>query len=338
MDIVYADSSFNPQGLCQKGSLDVAWGVENDENELSLTMSLTMAKKLAGANTIPYGSFIFVPETEWGGIVDAKEVDTTADPNEITFSGRSWHGIMSHSIIKPDSGVAYYTVSGTANDIVATLISRQGLGDIFVASDEDSPTVSSFQFARYTDLYSGLRKLAASIGCRVEIVKSFRGKCVVGIREVDSLSEQVDNNYTVFKMKRDNRPINHLVCLGGGTLADRTVIDLYADESGAVSQTQTLFGIDEVAEVYDYSSVEDDDELLEQGTEKLEDYQTSSTINIDIDDGATLSIGDTITAKSTEVNLSVEQSITKVMVAIDEEGFCEVSYKVGEASTEDAYE
>ena len=60
------------------------------------------------------------------------------------------------------------------------------------------------------------------------------------------------------------------MCLGKGELAQRTVIDLYADESGNVSKTQSMFGIDEVERAYDYSSAEDAD-LEQEGIKRLKE-------------------------------------------------------------------
>lgn len=48
--------------------------------------------------------------TEIGGIIDAIKLNT--ESGDITYSGRTWHGIMEGKVLCPDAGQDYLTLSG----------------------------------------------------------------------------------------------------------------------------------------------------------------------------------------------------------------------------------
>jgi hypothetical protein len=131
-------------------------------------------------------------------------------------------------------------------------------------------------------------------------------------------------------MKKNIRAVNHLVCLGSGELENRTVIHLYADENGNVSQTQTQFGLHEYAAVYDYSSVESEEELLKQGTERLKELWQPDEMVINLDDASDVyHVGDMVGATDSTTGLSGSATIRKKIVTI-QNGLISISYEVGE--------
>ena len=142
--------------------------------------------------------------------------------------------------------------------------------------------------------------------------------------------EQFDSDMVPLKVKKNYRPVNHLICLGKGELAERTVIHLYADKDGNISRTQSLFGLDEVTRKLDYPSVESEEELLSKGMEELEKYQNKDEVNIDfISDEESYDIGDIVGAKDHITGLEVSTEITKKIVTV-QNGVTKISYKVGE--------
>lgn len=325
MDLIKAEG-LKWQGVVKVYDIDMAFG-DDEENDFTLTVPLQFAKDIEGSFIQP-GDFVFFAETEWGGVVDSEAYDNTDDSTVLTYKGRTWHGIMSHSILQPDSGKDYLTVSGSVKSVISSLISRQGLSGIFEAGDT-SGNVSSYSFDRYTDMYSGLRKMLAASGMRLDIKKG-RGKCVLSASAARDLSKGVDDNFLRFSMEQNTRPVNHLICLGSGDLKDRLVVHLYADEKGNVSQKQTFFGVDEVAEAYDYSSQDDREKLIEDGTEKLLDYQEDAkTIDAEIPYALDARIGDVITAKSVNMPFSVTADVSSITVEASNQDEPEVSYKVG---------
>ena len=104
------------------------------------------------------------------------------------------------------------------------------------------------------------------------------------------------------------RPVNHLVCLGQGEMLERTVIALYADRAGNISRTQTLFGLDERAEVYDYGSSEDD-QLEDAGRQLLREYQETSECDLLGNEQAC--VGDIIAGRDSRLGVYVAARVTR---------------------------
>ncbi|EGN46727.1 hypothetical protein HMPREF0990_01108 [Lachnospiraceae bacterium 1_1_57FAA] len=67
-----------------------------------------------------YGNRIFVPGTEYGGILNSLEVMTKTQ--EIVWCGTTWRGLLKQKIIEPPEGEDHLTVSGDLNDILRELI------------------------------------------------------------------------------------------------------------------------------------------------------------------------------------------------------------------------
>ena len=126
------------------------------------------------------------------------------------------------------------------------------------------------------------------------------------------------------------RTVNHLVCLGSGELEDRTVVHLYADENGNISQEQTQFDLMEYAAVYDYSAVESEEELVKQGTEHLKSLWNTDEMVIKLDDTSDkYHVGDIVGATDSATGLSGSAKISKKIVTI-QDGLISISYEVGE--------
>ena len=103
--------------------LDAAWGA--DENDFELTVD----------RLIDAGSYVYFDGSECGGIVDALKDNLKRGESTLTYSGRTWHGMLADKILEPDKGKDYLTVSGTASSVIGSLISRVGLDAVFDAVD-----------------------------------------------------------------------------------------------------------------------------------------------------------------------------------------------------------
>lgn len=278
MDLVYANEKNEELGVLKAYTFDLAYGV--DENDFSLQMPLP-------DHCIEQGYFIYADGTEYGGVVDRISVDNKA--NLVTYSGRTWHGILSKAIITPPSGYDYYMASGDANAIIGQIVKDLGLDDIFEAKTEECDIdVGEYQFARYVDAYTGIRQMLAQFDGKL-LFKHERGKVILSAEFlIDySVDEEWDSSQLGFQILRNYRPINHLICLGQGDLRDRAVIHLFTDENGGLqnyysalcpyvtdadggktylptndshyildTSGQVMFGVDEVADVYDLSGAE----------------------------------------------------------------------------------
>ncbi|MGD6877827.1 hypothetical protein [Bacillus infantis] len=321
MDLIYANEQKEDMGVLLDYSFDLAFG--KDENDFELKVNRQN-------HCCEAGYFIYIEGTEYGGIVDAIEVDTEAE--EVTYKGRTWHGILEHKVLCPNSGQDYLTVSGEANTIIGSLLSRVGLSDMFEASGEDSLIrITSYQFARYIDAYMGIRKMLVSVGAKLLFTYK-DGKVVLSaVPLVDySQDEQFDSDQVALKIQRTYNAINHVICLGSGNLKNRQVIHLYADENGNVSHTQSLRGIQEVVAVYDYANAESLEDLEAGGKEKIKESYAQNKVSMDFDaEGTVYDIDDIVGSKDIQTGIEVKESIAKKIVSINK-GEININYKVGD--------
>lgn len=303
----------------QAASLDLAFG--EDENDYELVLPDDVAGLVAAHDVW------MIDGTEYGGVVDSIQSDVADGANVITFSGRSLQGILSHKILQPDKGQDYLQVSGTVTQVLTQIINRCDVGALFTAAD-NSLQVSG-RFDRYTDAYTGLRKLLASYSCALAF-HCVDDRVVLDATPLDDTNGTLDSGSMDFTAKREYRRTNHLIGLGEGELKDRAVSHWYADAEGNVSQKQTLTGLDEVADTYEYTNAEAS-ELSEKTKEELESRQEGTgTIDVTMRDGTDHNVGDLLSAVDDVTGVSVRATITKKIVKITD-GVLSVDYEVGQS-------
>lgn len=343
MDLIYMNSEMVDQGVLQDFEMDLAFGANENNFECKIPSSM---------HCCDAGYYLYIEGTEYGGTVDTIEV--VSETQEVIYYGRTWHGILESKVIMPlksgessaggvtiktadSKGVSYVdrylVISGEANACIQFIVNRLGLSSLFKASETESgASVSNFRFDRFTDGYNGIVKMLNSVGMRMAV--EYRDEKVIlsALAQYNYASdEEFDPDLVDMQLKKKVKAVNHLVCLGSGELENRTVIHLYADENGNISQTQTQFGMNEYTAVYDYSSVESDDELLEQGTEYLKSLWLPDEMVIRLDDSSDFyHVGDTVGATDSVTGLSGTAKIRKKIVAIND-GLISISYEVGES-------
>lgn len=321
MDLIYTNANMEDVGVLLAYDLDLAFGA--DENDFECRIQMT-------EHCCEAGAYLYIEGTEYGGIIDEIKSDTTE--GEVIYRGRTWHGILNSKVLEPDSGKAYLVVSGEANAVIGTLLDRMGLSGLFKAASVSSDlTISSYKMNRYITGYDGIKKMLASVGGKLEF--TYQGGMVIlsAVPAHDySEDEEFDSDQIEFEITKKHNSVNHLVCLGSGELENRMVIHLYVDESGEISQTQTLFDLDEFAAVYDYSDVESEEELIKSGTSRLKELWEPDSMTIDFDsDSDVYGVGDVVGAFDNVTGINIYAEITKKIVTITN-GKINISYKVGE--------
>ncbi len=318
VELIITDSNHVDARSAADYTLDCAWGKE--ENDFELVLS--------GASTIDAGAYIYIDGSECGGVVDAMEDQLASGVSTLTYSGRTWHGILANKILSPDSGKDYLTVSGSASSVIGSLISRVGLDGVFDAVDSPTAgaqTIKSYRFDRYTDCYTGLRRMCAANGLKLRLAYT-SGQVNIWAEPVAHYGDSIDSDLIDFDATRTWRKPNHLIGLGKGDLAARTVVHWYADAKGNVSQTQSLRGVDEITQVYDYSSAETA-ELNNKTKEKLQDLQSEGDVRVTVRDDANVvfDVGDTVTARGNLTGITVNATISKKIVKVSD-GVLSVDY------------
>ena len=323
--ITYTDASRRDIGILQSATCDFAFG--SDEN----TFVVTLDRK-AGLSLDPL-ALVYIEGTEFGGMVIGLDTDTDPQVDTLTYRGATWHGLLNSHIIEPPAGENYLIASGEANAVLADLVSLLDIGDLFAASTEDSGLAITYQFNRYVEGYLGIRKMLSTVGAKLRIEYDGERAILSAVPAADySVKQAMDTNKIVLQMSKDFLPVNHLVCLGTGELKDRTIIHLYADENGNVSQEQTFFGSLENALTYDYSSAEHD-ELLEEGTKKLEELQSCDTSEATFLEDKDYDVDDIVGTYDAITGEFITATITKKILSVNSNGDLSVSYEIGNVNT-----
>ena len=287
MDLIYMNSNFVDIGILQNYSLDLAYG--RDENDFVLEMPLDSPRCEAG-------DYIYMDGTEYGGIIDTIGADTNA--GKLIYKGRSWFGILNSKVLTPFSYSrtvdgkkvvrydSYLNVYGDANEILDTILIRIGLTRVFSASTEESGIeINNYNF-RFEKAFDGIFEMLSEYNARLNILCQ-GGKPILSVVPIMnySTSEGFESDIVHMKVEQTFHLVNHLICLGSGELQNRHIINLYTDENGGIqpylydmtrppikdsdyilnNDYSTMKSENEIAEVYDYPSVEtvENFELLE---------------------------------------------------------------------------
>lgn len=319
MVLVVHDSTVGDIREIEEFELDIAFG--SDENALKLE---------ARAGEAPEeGQFVFIDGTEYGGVVDKVTYEAGREATgSILCKGRTWHGILVGKRLLPDSGSGYLSVSGKAGDVLASLIERMGLSGLFSAASDD--TSVSYTFDRFVDGYSGLKAMAKANGRKVAMRRK-GGKVEISLPPAVDYANKVDSDLLDFTLTSVHRCVNHLVCAGTGELENRAVVHFYADAAGNVSHTQSLFGVDEISALYDYSNA-DEEKLEEEGKKKLKEYQTQGSVEVEAHDDIDVDVGDVISARDNAHGRTVTATVAKKIVKVSR-GVATYSYEVGSETT-----
>lgn len=308
VELIVTDASHVDQASLEDFTLDAAWGA--DENDFELTVD----------RLIDAGSYVYFDGGECGGVVDSLKDSLKDGRSTLTYGGRTWHGMLANKILEPDKGKDYLTVSGTASTVIGSLISRVGLDSVFDAvvppDGSGDPTIKQYQFDRYADCYTGLQKMCEASGLKLRLAYA-SGRVNIWAEPVAHYGDAIDSDLIDFDATRTWRKPNHLIGLGKGEGAGRTVVHWYADAKGNVSQTQSLRGVDEITQVYDYSNAETA-ELNQKTCEKLQDLQSEGEVKVTVheDSGIVFDVGDTVTARDNLTGITVNATISKKIVKV----------------------
>lgn len=276
--MILADASGAELRYIADGQIDVELGGDND--------FLVTFPRSAWRSDIADGSRLYIPGTEYGGIVRRIETDTAMDT--IAAGGLTWRGMLAHKIIRPAPGADYATATGDVGTILGGYVETEFPG-LFVGGGAAGVSVGGFQFARYCTLLDGLSAMLATVGYRLHIEYSegapgVSGQAVVSAVPIVDYSQTVElseNAKLNYKAVKSRDGVNHLVCLGKGELAERVVVDLYTDAAGNISTVQTFTGAEEIAEVYDNSGAELED-LTEGGKQRLAEIMSKTSFSMDV--------------------------------------------------------
>lgn len=309
MDIrlIYTDADRVEQGYLRNFSADVDVAKDKD-------FEITVARD---NNILRGGSWWYINNTEYGGIVD--NVGVVTSDREIKYTGRNLRGILCDKIIEPPAGTDYKIVSGDAVTVINKLIEVAGLSSIYRMTGE-SWNVQSFQFNRYVSLYDGICALLSTQNRVLRLVIKDGYVTMSSAVPYDYTEDKdcmrSDINYNITQVKNG---YNHLICLGQGELKDRQVLHLYVDKVGNITDTQTYKGLEERTAI---SSI---DELRTRGIAKLQELNADS-LDMTLPD-MSMQIGDITGGTEKITGATVKKQITNIIAKIDDNSI-DIEYSV----------
>lgn len=268
---------------------------------------------------LTYGKRIYIPGTEYGGIIQAIESDTSKDT--IFVRGYTWRGYLDKKYVRG-------TYTGGLNTIISSMLG--GFTGVFLASG--SPTAyGSITLSSFTSIADALDALLTPIGYKLQI--RYVQTATSGYAELAAVpsgqygDEVSQDNLINFSVLDDRMSVNHLIVSNGTTSAD-----VYADKDGNISTTQTLFGIDEIADIYKVTGSSD---LVADGKDKIKDMISKRTMTATFGnaDDIELDIGDLVTGRDYVTGITVTRPITGKIVTY-QDGELSIAYSIDEEGRE----
>lgn len=312
-DIILADSNGRELGVILDSNVTFD---TNGEYEFSV--------QIARSNWYPeltFSSYVYITNTEYGGIIGEVLTDTTLDYVEL--KGLTWRGRLQYKVIEPPAGSDYKTVSGELNQVLKALIEPEFDGLFEVPSANTGVSVKNFQFDRYCTLLEGLTKMLKSVGYRLQIrlIKEQSGPCyilveAVPIADYSSQIELSQDSCLNFTMDDKQNGVNHLVVTGKGELQERNIFHLYVQKDGSIGKTQYYKGLNEISAVYENTSTETA-ELEKTSVEQLQKLMNKKTFQMDVAKlGIEVGIGDIVGGRDYLTGMYMSKPIENIIYEI----------------------
>ena len=272
--MIYADKNKNDIGVLQDYSFDECFGDEDNTFELKVQQYNHVCRE---------DYYIYIEFTEYGGVID--RVTSETKKGVVTYSGRTWHGILNSYVIEPPTGQMYRVFNGTANQIIQQMITMFNLGSLFEVDTSLTPNDEVLQIhnfsVRYEKMYDAILRMLSQDGVNGKFLCTYKGgKVKVYTRRIYDYAnnEEFDTSQVPFKVGKSYNNVNHLVCLGQGEGPKRAVIHLFTNGKNSDAMTiqpyklvdkpledsdyildkrnQVMTGFDEMTEIYDYPNAE----------------------------------------------------------------------------------
>lgn len=279
-----------------------------------------------------FGSWIYVPGTEYGGRIDS--ITTTSTLDYVELSADTCRGKLSKKAIVPPDGETHLIVSGDIHDIMRQLIDPIFDGLIVVNPDKANISLSGYQFDRYVTLLDGIEKMlkSASYKLTTKIIRNNANHVYfeVSAEPIIDYSRQIQlskDNMFKFTMADARNGYNHIIALGKGEGLDRAVIHRYILEDGSIGSEKHYSGYDENVYIYDNTSAESS-ELESKADEKLLSIASKKTLKISaVKLSDIVKIGDIVGGKDETTGLYNAKPIANITCKI-REGIADLSYKL----------
>ena len=311
--------------------IDISTGADLIDN----TWSLTLSEQVWSALPILAGHYIYAPGTEWGGPVTL--IRHATKERTVTLQGPTWRGLLHQRRIYPPEGQGYLTFFDIdANELLRRVVGS-AFGSLVRVTDQDSGVILSAQY-RYQSFARGLQNTLRNYGLRLGVTfDNTLPAVILSAQPINTLAGlvEISQDYGVdFSSQIGNVELaNHCLALGGGSLAARTVLNVYrVGEAYYFSRPESLPEADVRTVLLDYPNAEDGNELLRSALDKLQ--QAAPAQSIDVNELAIqveAELGDVIPVRDRVTGLTATSEVVNKILTISG-GSTAVAMKVGNLS------
>lgn len=314
----------------ERGKLSDSADVDLDTGD-SNDFEVTVVASEWNPGTLGYGCRLYIPNTEYGGII--QDIESVTATGNVILRGDTWRGMLAYRIIEPPTGQNHLALSGELNDVIRELIGDRFGGLFYVPEIDTGITVSNWQVDRYVTLYAALMKLVDAFGYRLNISYiqpeglEYGYVSIQAVPIIDYSDQQeysMEGNIHV-DIRDCRNGVNHLVCAGEGENQQRAVVHLYVQQDGSIGETQYYFGQDEKAEAYIYTSA-DVTQLKEDGTKRLKDLMNYKKCEMTVED-IDLELGDIVSGYDEITDTQVRKPVVRKILKV-QNGSTTIDYKV----------
>lgn len=323
MDLIHADGSFKELGVVEfvryDGIISLEPEVEGNDWEAEI-----LAEDFAGYG-FALGHFLYFPGTEWGGRLE--KITHVSKTHTVKLGGVTWRGMLSRRVIMPPAGQSHLDLS--ASDVYPVMRSLvSGFGGLFSAPSGNSGLLCGQKY-RYKNVLEGILDMLDPLGLRLVLTLDPDSRLVVlSTAAVTDRSAEIefsgdyDFSYT---STLGEATYNHVVALGRGEQENRLVRHVWLLPDGSVttdsSASDIPTGDDEKMLVYDYSSAEDEKELVKGAKKQLKEHGAQNGIEISFDsDDLDLPLGDKVGLRDRTLGLIDVRVITSKLLTVSVDG------------------
>ena len=323
MDLIHADGSFKELGVVEfvryDGILSLEPEVQGNDWEVEI-----LAEDFSRYG-FALGHYLYFPSTEWGGRLE--KITHVSKTATVKLGGVTWRGMLSRRVIMPPAGQSHLDLSETdIYPVMRTLVS--GFGGLYSAPSGNAGTLCGQKF-RYQNVLEGMLDMLDPLGLRLVLTLDPDSRQVVlSTAAVADHSDEIefsgDYDYS-YTSTLGEATYNHVVALGRGEQENRLVRHVWLLADGTMTTDSTAAGIpsgdDEKTLVYDYSSAEDEKELIKGAKKQLKEHGTQNSIEISFDSGdIDLPLGDKVGLRDRSLALSDVRTITGKLLTIAADG------------------
>ena len=318
---IHADADRNEiRELTTIDEADMQIDIRSSASLIDNTWSMTMPERVWNESPIREGHYIYAPRTEWGGPVTL--IKHTTQSKRVTIQGPTWRGLLYQRRIYPPAGQGYRVYTDVdANALIGDVIG-DSYGDLFGYATTPAGVTLSAQF-RYQSYATGLQTVLADAGLRLGIVyyntvkfAALTAERVTRLANTVEISQDYGINFT---SEIGNVELaNHCLALGGGELAERTVLNVY--RVGTQYYTERPASLPETAlrtVLLDYGSAESDAELMKSAIDRLEQTAPKQSIAInELPLDVEMNLGDQLNVRDRLTGLEARSEVTQKVLSI----------------------